>query len=123
MTVPYAVQDSHLSSCRFGVALSDIDIAVLFTDEVEKKGYPDLQLELAGIIEDTIKTEEFDLIVLNYAPLSFAYNILKDGKLVFVKNRAQLIGFRERVIKYHLDFQFYRKEFDKAFLEKVGYHG
>jgi len=103
--------------------LSDIDIAVLFTDDVKNKLYPDLQLELAGIIEDTIKTEEFDLIVLNYAPLSFAYNILKDGKLIFVKNRAQLIDFRERIIKYHLDFQFYRKEFDKVFLDKVGYHG
>ena len=103
--------------------LSDIDIAVLFIDEIEKKDYPNLQLELAGIIEDTIKTEEFDLVILNCAPVSFAYNILKDGMLVFAKNSAQLIDFRERTIKYHLDFQFYRKEFDKAFLEKVGYHG
>ena len=103
--------------------LSDIDIAVLFTDEVEKKVYPGLQLELAGIIEDTIKTEEFDLVILNCAPSSFAHNILKDGTLVFAKNSAQLIDFREMVIKYHLDFQFYRREFDKAFLEKVGYHG
>mgnify|MGYP001308079062 CR=1 FL=1 len=103
--------------------LSDIDIAVLFTDEVEKKVYPDLQVELAGIIEDTIRTEEFDLIILNNAPLSFAYRILRDGMLVFAKNRAQLIDFREMIIKYHLDFQFYRKIFDKSFLEKVGYHG
>lgn len=103
--------------------LSDIDMAVLLTGKAGNKDARGFDLELQGIVEDALSTTEFDLIIMNSAPLRFAYTILKDGQLVFVKNKEELISFRERVVKYYLDFAYYRKQLDKAFIEGIGYHG
>lgn len=72
---------------------------------------------------DVLNTEEFDLIILNTAPLRFSYNILKEGKLIFCKNRMQLIDFREKTVKYFIDFKFYRRQFDNVFLQGISYYG
>jgi predicted nucleotidyltransferase len=103
--------------------LSDIDIAVLLREGLGKDKMSELKLSFTGLIADALSTEEFDLVVLNDAPIRFSYSILKDGALVFVKDEKHLIDFRERAIKYYLDFSYYIKEFDKAFLEGLGYHG
>ena len=103
--------------------LSDIDIAILLNEGLGKDKIENLKLSLTGLIADALSTEEFDLVILNDAPIRFSYNILKDGKLVLVKDENHLIDFRERVIKYYLDFAYYLKEFDKAFLEGAGYNG
>jgi hypothetical protein len=63
------------------------------------------------------------LIILNAAPLRFAYDILKSGKKVFVKDQRQLGDFHENVVKRYLDFQYYRREFDRSFLRGVGLRG
>ncbi|MGD0822301.1 MAG: nucleotidyltransferase domain-containing protein [Desulfomonilia bacterium] len=103
--------------------LSDIDIAVLISDELNKDEIESIKLALIGLIAGTLSTEEFDLVILNDAPIRFSYIILKDGDLVFVKNESHLIEFREKVVKYYLDFSYYLKKFNKAFLDGVGYHG
>ena len=103
--------------------LSDIDIAVLINDGLNKEEIESLKLALTGLIESELSTEEFDLVILNDAPIRFSYNILKDGELVCVKNENHLIDFREKVVKYYLDFSYYRNKFNKAFLDGAGYHG
>ena len=101
--------------------LSDLDFAVLLSDKV--KDVFDIQLELIGILIDTLHTEEFDLIILNTAPVRFSFNIVKDGKLIFCKDKKQFINFRERIIKEFVDFKYYLNEFNQVFLEGTGYHG
>ncbi len=103
--------------------LSDLDFAALLKWGIPREKFFDVELELRGIIEDTLRTEEFDLIILNTAPPRFSFNILKTGELIFCKDRKQLIDFRERVIKYYLDFRYYRDQFDRFFLKKIDYHG
>ncbi len=103
--------------------LSDLDIAILLSGKPTRERIYSLQSSLVGIITDTLSTDEFDLVILNNAPLRLAYNILKDGKLVFVKLEDELIDFREQTVKYYLDFAYYRRQFDRAFLKGIGYHG
>ncbi len=103
--------------------LSDVDLAILLSKGLNKKQIFETELELIGLIMDVLKTEEFDLIILNTAPLRFTYNILKEGKLIFCKNRMQLIDFREKTVKYFIDFKFYRRQFDNIFLQGIGYYG
>ncbi len=103
--------------------LSDIDIAVLFMNSVSRKDREKLVLDLMGVVEEKLSTSEFDLIELNSAPLRFAYNVLKEGKLVFVKDKGELIDFREKTVKHYLDFNYYRRQLDKDLLERIGFHG
>ncbi len=99
--------------------LSDIDLALLFKKDVKKEKYPYIELLVFNIISSTLKTEEFDLITLNDAPPKISYNILKEGKVLFIKDKASFIDFKENIIKYYLDFKYYEDEFNKIFLEKL----
>jgi len=103
--------------------LSDLDFAILLSKGIPKENFFEIELNLREVIESTLKTEEFDLVVLNSAPPGFSYNVLKTGKLLFCKDREQLINFRERVVKYYLDFRYFRDQFTSAFLEGIGYCG
>ncbi len=99
--------------------LSDIDLALLFKKDVKKEKYPNIEFLVFNIISSTLKTEEFDLIILNNAPPKISYNILKEGKILFVKDKISFIDFKENIIKYYLDFKYYEDEFNRIFLEKL----
>jgi predicted nucleotidyltransferase len=103
--------------------LSDFDFGVLLSNELDRTQMIDKHLELIGVFNDTFRTDEIDLVLLNDAPMRFAYNIIKSGDLLFCRNKVYLTDFCEQVIKIYLDFKFFRDEFDKAFLKQVGYHG
>jgi uncharacterized protein len=103
--------------------LSDLDFAVLLDSTLRGDPLFRCQLDLEVAVSRTLSTDEFDLLILNTAPLRFAHRVLRDGKLIFVRDREQLIDFRERTIKLYLDFSPYRRSFDRAFLEGVGAHG
>jgi hypothetical protein len=62
-------------------------------------------------------------VILDTTPIRFAYNILKTGRLEFCKDRNVLIDFIEKTNKMYLDFKYFWEQFDKTFLEKLGYVG
>jgi predicted nucleotidyltransferase len=103
--------------------LSDLDFAVLLRVNSDREKMLDRQLDLMGIISQELRTDEFDLIILNTAPLRFSHQIMKNGKMIFLKDQCQLADFQERVVKKYLDFQYYRREFDGVFLRGLGLHG
>lgn len=103
--------------------LSDIDCAVLLSRSISRERIEELRLSLTGLITETLATEEFDLVILNTAPIRFSHTVFREGLLLFVKDKNQLVDFRERNTLRYLDFSYYRKEFNKVFLERAGYHG
>jgi predicted nucleotidyltransferase len=103
--------------------LSDLDLGVLLKGNSVKEKMFDRQLDLMEVIARELGTDEFDLIILNTAPLRFAYHILKSGEKVFVKDQRQLGDFHENVVKKYLDFRYYRREFDRSFLRGMRLRG
>lgn len=103
--------------------LSDLDFGILLSMKLDKKGRFEKQLELIGTFNETFKTDEIDLVLMNDAPIRFSYNILRDGKLLFCRDRTKLVDFVERTVKLYLDFKFFRDDFDRAYLKGVGYRG
>lgn len=55
--------------------------------------------------------------------MRFGYNILRTERLEFCKDKNFLIDFTEKTNKFYLDFKFFREQFGKTFLEKLGYVG
>ncbi|NVM21530.1 MAG: nucleotidyltransferase domain-containing protein [Desulfobacterales bacterium] len=101
--------------------LSDLDFGVLVSMELERRQRFDKHLELIGMFNDTFRTDEVDLVLMNDAPMRFSYNIISKGKLLFCRDRHPLIDFCARTIKLYLDFRFFRDNFDKVFLRGIGY--
>lgn len=103
--------------------LSDLDFAILLSFGLTRRQRFDKHLELIGIFNDTFHTDEIDLTILNDAPFHFCVQVFKTGKLLYCKNNAELIDFREQVIKNYLDFKYFRDSFDRTFLKGIGYNG
>lgn len=103
--------------------LSDLDFAVLLTLRLAKEQRFDRHLSLIGEFNRVFKTDEVDLILLNDTPLRFVYQIQKQGKLLFCRDRTDLGRFNEYVVKMYLDFKYFRESFDRVFLEGISYYG
>ena len=103
--------------------LSDLDFGVLLSNALDRKERFKKSIDLLGIFNSTLKTDEVDLVILNDGPLRFAYNIIKTGKLLFCRDRSRLADFIEKTTKQYLDFKPVRERFDREFLKGIGYHG
>jgi len=103
--------------------LSDLDFAILLSSQLTKQQRFDKHLELIGIFNNVFRTDEIDLIILNDVPLRICYTVLKTGKLLYFRKKDDLVDFRDQVLKYYLDFKYFRDSFDKTFLKGIGYNG
>ena len=103
--------------------LSDLDFGVLVSMELDRRQRFDKHLELIGVFNETFRTDEVDLVLMNNAPMRFSYNIISKGKLLFYRDKHFLTDFCARTIKLYLDFKFFRDNFDKVFLRGMGYRG
>ena len=103
--------------------LSDLDFGILISDSLDKQELFHKSIDLIGILNETLKTDEVDLVILNNDPIRFAYHILRTGKLLYCRDQNRLIDFIEKTKKMYLDFKPFREQFDRVFLEGIGYHG
>jgi len=103
--------------------LSDLDFAILLSGQLNRQQRFEKHLELIGIFNTIFHTDEIDLTILNDAPFRFCFEVLKTGKLLYYKNKTELIDFRDQVIKNYLDFKYFRDSFDHVFLKGIGYNG
>jgi hypothetical protein len=97
--------------------LSDVDIAVYMDDKIKDRF--DKRLDLIDMITRILKTDEVDLIVLNDAPLSMVFQVLKTKKLLFSKDDAKRIEFEVRAIKNYLDTEILRKRAWEAMKRRI----
>ena len=93
----------------------DIDLAIYVQTTLNKKEALKLELKLERELEEKIKLP-IDVRILNYSPLSFRYNIIKDGKLILSRNENLRCDFASLSIREYLDFNFYRKRYMKEVL-------
>ncbi len=103
--------------------LSDMDIAVLIDDILNKKDKFEFQLKLISDITDLLKIERVDLVVMNDAPLSLKYEIIKANYPLFIRDRIEKIDFEQKVLSRYLDRRYYEKMAASAFLKKVAVNG
>lgn len=96
--------------------LSDIDIAVLFDATLERQIIQQLETRLYFELAKLFQTDEIDLVVLNDAPLSIQFGVLRDKLLLYYSNKLKVVDFENQTTLEFLDFQPYREEFNQEFL-------
>ena len=93
---------------------SDIDLGLLFKKDVSEA----LSLELA--LETRLEElfgHPFDVRVLNGAPNSFAYNVVRTGNIIVDFDTNFRAGFEGNVLKKYFDFAYFRRRY----LKEVGH--
>mgnify|MGYP006311735185 CR=1 FL=1 len=100
--------------------LSDLDFAVLLSSSLNKSARFDKSIDLIGVFNQTLKSDEVDLVIMNDDPIRFAFHILRTGKLLFCRDRGKLTDFIEKTTKRYLEFKPIRDRFDHTYVERIG---
>ena len=87
--------------------LSDVDIAVYLAPGTAGGT---AKLELSGFLSDILGTDEFDLVIVNDAPLSLVGRIISARRVITDKQPYLRHAFESRIMREFFDFR--RKEQD-----------
>lgn len=99
--------------------LSDLDFALLLSFGMSKAERFSRRLALEGILTGLLGTDEIDVIVLNDCPPRMAHRILKEGKLLYCGDREVFSDYYDQIVRVHLDFTFFRDNFDRVFVQGI----
>lgn len=97
---------------------SDVDVAVLLsgTDKMERF---ERRLQLMGEVEEALGRRPADVVVLNDAPPLLTHQVLREGRLVFERNRAARVEFEVRAGQMYTDLVPMRRFFREALFHEV----
>ena len=101
---------SFLKAERF----RDIDVAVFLKNPVSSTLQAEIRLETE--LAKVVKKFPVEVKILNHAPLSFRYNVIKDGSAIAVVDDALRCEFVEITLRDYFDFAPFRKLYLKEAL-------
>src|SRR4030042_2817662 len=84
--------------------LSDVDISVFVK---KTKNLSALKMEILGKLNDILKTDEIDLVILNTAPLPLRMRILQTKKLLVDKNPFFRHRYESLTMREYMDFSIF----------------
>ena len=96
-SVVFAYLFGSLATGGLQTPMSDIDIAVYLNQNAVEF---ECRLKIIGRLSDVFRTDDLDVVVLNYANPALIMNILKDKKILvdkepFVRHRFESMAFRQ----------------------------
>jgi len=102
--------------------LSDVDVAVYLDESLSNDERFKLQLRLMGELSSALKTNKVDLIVMNDAPPTLNYEIIR-FKPIYVKDMPRKVEVEHAITSRYLDRRYYEKRALETFLRRVSEKG
>ena len=103
--------------------LSDVDLAFFLDESLSKKERFNLQLKSISELTSILKTDRIDLVIMNDAPISLNYEIIKANHPLLVRDEGNRIDFEHRILSRYLDRRYYDKRWTAEFLKQVAERG
>jgi predicted nucleotidyltransferase len=90
---------------------SDYDFAVILDEKIKKEKYSQYKLNIISELLRLVNTDHIDLVILNSddVPLLLKYNIIKEGKVIFDKNKSERVNCEVHILRLWLDWQYFEK--------------
>lgn len=99
--------------------LSDVDIAVWHEPELDPTGRLQLQVKLARLAGETLRTNEVDIIMLNQAPPLLRHRAIRDRKLLVERDPVARIRLDARALLDYLDTKPLRAEMSRGLRKRI----
>jgi len=99
--------------------LSDVDVGVYLNDALIKEERDEEMLNILSGIVSLLKTDKVDLVVMNDAPVSLNYEIIKCNAPLFMRDGGKKIDVEQRILSRYLDRRYHEKMASDIFLRKV----
>lgn len=100
---------------------SDYDFAVLLSEKISPDQYFDYKLALLRELLKVVKAEFIDLVILNdrRAPLLLKYNIVKDGIIIYEKDKKARVNLEFEIMRDWLDWQYFENLWQTIFIKNL----
>lgn len=99
--------------------LSDVDIAVFLDESLEKKERWNLELRLIADLGDILKADRVDLVVMNDAPVSLNFEVIKANYPLFVRDENFRVDFEHYILSRYLDRRYYDQRWADNLIKKI----
>ena len=93
----------------------DIDAAI-FIDEGKITSFLRYELQMESLLNNEVGKFSFDVRILNGAPLSFRYEVIKSGRLILTKDEEKRNDFETSTLSHYFDFAPFRERYLKEVL-------
>lgn len=98
----------------------DIDIAIHLSEDQSPYQRFKLSQKVARYLESGIEPRvDFDVRILNYAPIYFQYEVISKGIVVLERDQDIRVDFEAHLISEYLDLKYMYDNFDRAFLARA----
>lgn len=99
---------------------SDIDIAIYIDPSyLNIKDVSEIKIEYEIKIVETLHTDNFDLVLLNSAPIILSYKIIAEGIVIVSSKKDLLADIESLIIRKYLDFKYYSEEYDRCLRKRI----
>ncbi|WP_048082031.1 type VII toxin-antitoxin system MntA family adenylyltransferase antitoxin [Methanobacterium arcticum] len=99
--------------------LSDIDIGIFLDESLEKKEKFKIKLKLISDLENILKNNRIDLVIMNDASISLNFEIIKANYPLFIQNKNLKVDLEQYIISRSLDRQYYDKRWADSLIKKT----
>lgn len=99
--------------------LSDIDLAIFLDESLEKKEKFKIKLKLISDLEDILKNNRIDLVIMNDASISLNFEIIKANYPLFIQDKNLKVDLEQYIISRYLDRQYYDKRWADSLIKKT----
>jgi predicted nucleotidyltransferase len=99
--------------------LSDVDVAAWHEPGLDSKQSWDLQLSLMGAAQNTLGTNEVDVVMLNHAPPLLQQRAIRDAVRLVERDHEQRVRFETKAILDYLDTQPLRDELRRGIKHRI----
>jgi uncharacterized protein YutE (UPF0331/DUF86 family)/predicted nucleotidyltransferase len=85
--------------------LSDVDIAILLHEQIQKDRFLDYQLYFLSELARRLESDTIDVMILNQASLLLQLQVIKYGQILYSRDEKRRIAFETRAVMQYLDFK------------------
>ena len=99
--------------------LSDVDIAILFGEDIKPEGRFSNRFLLLQEIMTLLETTHLDLVVLNESAPALCFNVIYKGRILFCQDDSLRIKFESRVLQNYMDTEPLRRTYNQALFKNL----
>lgn len=111
--------------------LSDFDFGIVFSNpEKYREKTLDVYSKLYEIFSEVLpkkylhqrfklREHEFDIVFLQFAPINLQFSAIRNGRVLYEKDREKRLSYEEDIIKKNADLKYFYDLSFKALLERI----
>lgn len=98
---------------------SDIDIAILLRDDLDRRKFQELALKFTCDLIKCLKANKVDIVILNSAGPITRHQIFEHGQMIFCRDPKRAMRFKDLSISEYLDFLPFRRASEMKMLANI----